>query len=58
MEARPEAQRVTGLVVQDGNVYEKGLKQFWDPIKAYWADHSDAHRKALNVLVSASDSNC
>jgi len=27
------------------------LKEFWDPIKAYWSDHSEAHRKALSVLV-------
>jgi pimeloyl-ACP methyl ester carboxylesterase len=46
-------ERVTGLIVQNGNAYEEGLKEeFWDPIKAYWADHSDAHRKALNVLVA------
>jgi pimeloyl-ACP methyl ester carboxylesterase len=44
--------RVTGLIVQNGNAYEEGLKEFWDPIKAYWADHSEAHRKALNVLVA------
>lgn len=45
-------ERVSGLIVQNGNAYEEGLKEFWDPIKAYWADHSDAHRKALNVLVA------
>jgi pimeloyl-ACP methyl ester carboxylesterase len=44
--------RITGLIVQNGNAYEEGLKEFWDPIKAYWADGSDAHRKALNVLVT------
>jgi hypothetical protein len=27
------------------------LKEFWDPIKASWSDHSEARRKALNVLV-------
>ena len=44
--------RVTGLIVQNGNAYEEGLKEFWDPIKAYWADGSQAHRKALHVLVA------
>lgn len=44
--------RITGLIVQNGNAYEEGLKAFWDPIKAYWSDHSEAHRKALNVLVT------
>jgi hypothetical protein len=38
--------------VQNGNAYEEGLKEFWDPIKAYWADGSDAHREALKVLVA------
>ena len=45
-------ERVTGLIVQNGNAYDEGLKEFWDPIKAYWADGSDAHRQALHVLVA------
>jgi pimeloyl-ACP methyl ester carboxylesterase len=43
---------ITGLVVQNGNAYEEGLKEFWDPIKKYWADGSDASRKALLNLFS------
>jgi pimeloyl-ACP methyl ester carboxylesterase len=42
-------ERVTALVVQNGNAYEEGLKQFWNPIKAYWADGSEAHRAALRA---------
>lgn len=45
-------ERITGLIVQNGNAYDEGLKEFWDPIKAYWADGSDAHRQALRGLVS------
>jgi pimeloyl-ACP methyl ester carboxylesterase len=45
-------ERVTGLIVQNGNAYEEGLTDFWDPIKAYWADGSDAHRQALKDLVT------
>jgi pimeloyl-ACP methyl ester carboxylesterase len=45
-------ERVTGLIVQNGNAYDEGLKEFWDPIKAYWSDHSEAHRNALYVLVA------
>jgi pimeloyl-ACP methyl ester carboxylesterase len=44
-------ERVSALIVQNGNAYEEGLKAFWDPIKAYWADGSDAHRRALDFLV-------
>ena len=44
-------ERVSALIVQNGNAYEEGLKAFWDPIKAYWADGSAAHRNALGFLV-------
>ncbi len=44
--------RVTGLVVQNGNAYAEGLEAFWAPIKAYWADGSEAHRRALDFLVA------
>jgi pimeloyl-ACP methyl ester carboxylesterase len=44
--------RITALIVQNGNAYDEGLQAFWDPIKAYWSDHSQAHRKALYGLVS------
>jgi len=45
-------ERVNGLIVQNGNAYVEGLKAFWDPIKAYWADRSQEHRDALNHLVT------
>jgi pimeloyl-ACP methyl ester carboxylesterase len=41
--------RVTALVVQNGNAYEEGLGEFWKPIKAYWADGSKEHREALRA---------
>ena len=45
-------ERVSALIVQNGNAYEEGLKEFWDPIKAYWADGSEGRRRALDVLVA------
>ena len=31
-------ERITALVVQNGNAYDEGLdNDFWEPIKAYWA---------------------
>ncbi|MBS7543831.1 alpha/beta fold hydrolase [Ancylobacter oerskovii] len=45
-------ERVSGLIVQNGNAYEEGLRAFWDPIKAYWADGSAEHRDALSWLVT------
>ncbi|MFN7110090.1 MAG: alpha/beta fold hydrolase [Brevundimonas sp.] len=47
---RPE--RVSALIVQNGNAYEEGLREFWDPIKAYWADQSPANRAAMvNMII-------
>jgi pimeloyl-ACP methyl ester carboxylesterase len=40
-------ERVTALIVQNGNAYAEGLKEFWVPIKAYWQTGSTAHREAL-----------
>lgn len=45
-------ENVTALVVQNGNAYEDGLKDFWNPIKAYWADGSKHHREALRIGLS------
>ena len=45
-------ERVAALIVQNGNAYVEGLGAFWDPIKVYWADGSDAHRRALDFLVA------
>ena len=45
-------ERVTGLIVQNGNAYEEGLKEFWEPIKAYWADDIPANRDALRTLLT------
>jgi pimeloyl-ACP methyl ester carboxylesterase len=45
-------ERVSALIVQNGNAYEEGLKAFWDPIKAYWADNSAERRRAIENLVA------
>lgn len=31
-----DPKKVSGLIIQNGNAYEEGLSDFWDPIKAYW----------------------
>jgi len=40
-------ERVSGFIIQNGNAYAEGLREFWDPIKAYWADPSVANGDAL-----------
>jgi pimeloyl-ACP methyl ester carboxylesterase len=45
-------ERVTGLIVQNGNAYDEGLRDFWNPIKSYWASGAQKDRDALNGLVT------
>ncbi len=45
-------ERVAGLIVQNGNAYEEGLREFWDPIKKLWKDASPDNRAALAFLVN------
>ena len=45
-------ERVQALIVQNGNAYEEGLREFWDPIKAYWHDHSSENAEKLKYLVT------
>jgi pimeloyl-ACP methyl ester carboxylesterase len=44
-------ERVEALIVQNGNAYEEGLLEFWDPIKKYWGDPTPENRAALEFLV-------
>ena len=43
--------RISAMIVQNGNAYDEGLAAFWDPIKAYWTENTPARRAALNVLM-------
>ncbi len=43
--AHPE--RVEGLIIQNGNAYDEGLRDFWKPIKAYWKDKTPENAKTL-----------
>lgn len=47
-------ERVTAIVVQNGNAYDEGLDNaFWEPVKAYWADpNSREKREALRGLLT------
>jgi pimeloyl-ACP methyl ester carboxylesterase len=47
-------ERVTGLIIQNGNAYDEGLREFWDPIKTYWTDGTPKSREALSGLVTIS----
>jgi pimeloyl-ACP methyl ester carboxylesterase len=44
-------QRVTAIITQNGNAYEEGLSDGWNPIRAYWKDPSQANRDAIRTLL-------
>jgi pimeloyl-ACP methyl ester carboxylesterase len=47
-------ERITAIVVQNGNAYEEGLdNDFWKPLKAYWQDPaSPEKRQALRAFLT------
>ncbi|MCC5660188.1 alpha/beta hydrolase [Nostoc sp. XA010] len=45
-------ERVEALIVQNGNAYEEGLREFWEPLKAYWQDRSPENAEKLKHLVT------
>lgn len=50
--ATESPERVQGLIVQNGNAYEEGLREFWDPVKAYWANQSAGNRAVLEKFLT------
>ncbi len=45
-------ERVQALIIQNGNAYDEGLQDFWDPIKAYWAERSPENAEPLRGLLT------
>jgi pimeloyl-ACP methyl ester carboxylesterase len=44
-------ERITAIISQNGNAYEEGLSEGWNPIRAYWKDPSAANREALRAFL-------
>jgi len=44
-------ERITAIISQNGNAYEEGLSDGWNPIRAYWQEKSQANRDALRALL-------
>src|ERR1700751_4759887 len=44
--------RITAIISQNGNAYEEGLSEGWNPIRAYWEDASPANRQALRTFLA------
>lgn len=45
--------RVDALIIQNGNAYDEGLREFWKPLKEYWSDPTAARRDVLRGFLTA-----
>ena len=45
-------ERITAIISQNGNAYEEGLSDGWNPIRAYWQESSQANREALRTFLA------
>jgi pimeloyl-ACP methyl ester carboxylesterase len=44
-------ERISAIISQNGNAYEEGLSEGWNPIRAYWQNASPANREALREFL-------
>ncbi|MGO6743874.1 alpha/beta fold hydrolase [Rhizobium ruizarguesonis] len=45
-------ERITAIISQNGNAYEEGLSEVWDPIRRYWTETTEANRDALRSILT------
>jgi pimeloyl-ACP methyl ester carboxylesterase len=45
-------ERVQALIVQNGNAYDEGLREFWVPLKAYWSERTEENAAPLRGLLT------
>lgn len=44
-------ERVQALVIQNGNAYDEGLRDFWTPLKAYWRERNETNAAPLRKFL-------
>ena len=50
--ASKNPERVQALIIQNGNAYDEGLREFWIPFKAYWKDRSEKNADEMRKLLT------
>ena len=45
-------QRVDALIIQNGNAYDEGLREFWDPVRDYWNDRTPENAAPLANFIT------
>lgn len=44
-------EKITAIITQNGNAYEEGLADAWNPIQKYWRDPNKENREALRQFL-------
>jgi pimeloyl-ACP methyl ester carboxylesterase len=50
--AATNPERITAIISQNGNAYEEGLSEGWNPLRTYWTEGSEANHEALRAFLS------
>jgi pimeloyl-ACP methyl ester carboxylesterase len=50
--AAKHPERITAIISQNGNAYEEGLSEGWNPIQAYWRAPTQANRDSLRSFLA------
>lgn len=45
-------ERIEALIVQNGNAYDEGLREFWEPLKAYWSEPNEKNKDTLRKFLT------
>ncbi len=44
--------KIEALIIQNGNAYDEGLRDFWIPLKAYWKERTPANAEPLKASLT------
>lgn len=45
-------EKIEALIVQNGNAYDEGLGEFWEPLRDYWSDPTEKNKNALKKFLT------
>ena len=45
-------EKIEALIIQNGNAYDEGLGEFWQPLKAYWSEPNEKNKNALKKFLT------
>ena len=55
--AHKSPEKVESLIIQNGNAYNEGLREFWAPLKAYWKNRTPDNEAALRKFLTPEATN-